>query len=257
VSANPAREMLPLAWITGGGSGIGRALALALSRAGWRVAISGRDADKLRDCCAADPAGRLLAVPLDVTDDGAVQRVVDMLEQQHGPLQLAVLNAGDYQPMSLDDFDAALFSRLMAVNYLGVVHALDAVLPHMRRRGDGQILINASLSGYRGLPLAAPYGATKAALINLAESLHNECRAAGIKLRLINPGFVRSPLTDRNDFKMPFLTTPEAVAGHILKSLGRDNFEIAYPRAMTWLMKALRLLPYRLYFPLTAQMGKR
>jgi NAD(P)-dependent dehydrogenase (short-subunit alcohol dehydrogenase family) len=248
--------MLPLAWITGGGSGIGRALALALSQAGWRVAISGRDADKLGDCCAADPAGRLIAVPLDVTDHGAVRHVVEMLERDHGPLQLVVLNAGDYQPMSLDDFDGALFRRLMEVNYLGVVHSLEAVLPYLRQRGSGQILINASLSGYRGLPLAAPYGASKAALISLTESLRNECLAAGIRLRLINPGFVRSALTDRNKFKMPFLTTPEAVAGHVLKSLGKDNFEIAYPRTMTWLMKLLRLLPYRLYFPLVARMTR-
>jgi len=257
MSANPSSKALPLAWITGGGSGIGRALALALSRSGWLVAISGRDRGKLADCCAADPAGRLIAMPLDVTDPDAVHRVVDVLELDHGPLQLVVLNAGDYQPMALDAFDSGLFRRLMEVNYLGVVHALDAVLPHMRQHGNSQILINASLSGYRGLPLAAPYGASKAALISLAESLRNECLAAGIKLRLINPGFVRSTLTDRNDFKMPFLTTPEAVAGHIVKSLANNGFEIAYPRRMAWLMKLLRLLPYRLYFPVVARMTGR
>lgn len=247
----------PLAWITGGGSGIGRALALALSRDGWRVAISGRDADKLARACAADPGERLFAVPLDVTDADAVRRAVDELEHTAGALQLVVLNAGDYQPMSLDQFDAQLFQRLMAVNYQGVVNGIAAVLPHLRRRGAGQLLINGSLSGYRGLPRAAPYGASKAALINLAESLRNECRDAGILLRVINPGFVRSELTDRNDFKMPFLTDADSLAAHIVHRLRGDSFEISYPRTMTWLMKLLRLLPYRLYFPLTARMMGR
>lgn len=257
MSAHPAAEPTGLAWITGGGSGIGRSLALALSRDGWRVAISGRDPDKLAHVCADDPAGRLIAAPLDVTDAEAVSRAVRDIEAQHGAVELAVLNAGDYQPMALDQFDSGLFERLMAVNYMGVVHGMAALLPRMRARHSGQILINASLSGYCGLPLAAPYGATKAALINLAESLHNECRAAGIQLRLINPGFVRSPLTDRNDFEMPFLIKPEALAEHVVRALPKRHFEIAYPRAMHWSMRALRLLPYRLYFAVLERMTKR
>jgi NAD(P)-dependent dehydrogenase (short-subunit alcohol dehydrogenase family) len=158
--------------------------------------------------------------------------------------------------MPLDRFDTDLFRHLMTVNYLGVVYGLGAVLPHLRGRRAGQILINASLSGYRGLPLAAPYGATKAALINLAESLRNECCAAGIRLRVINPGFVRSPLTDRNDFQMPFLTEAEVIARHVVARLDDDGFEIAFPRRMTWLMKLLRLLPYRWYFPLVQRMTR-
>jgi NAD(P)-dependent dehydrogenase (short-subunit alcohol dehydrogenase family) len=251
-----AEAMLPLAWITGGGSGIGRALALALSQAGWRVAISGRDGGKLAAACSADPAGRLLALPLDVTDAVAVRDTVDSLEASQGPLQLVVLNAGDYRPMTLDAFDSDLFRHLMEVNYLGVVHGLDAVLPHMRARATGQILINASLSGYRGLPLAAPYSATKAALINLAESLRNDCLAAGIRLRLLNPGFVRSALTEHNDFDMPFLTDPEIIARHVVARLDSGSFEIAFPPAMTWRMKLLRLLPYRWYFPLLARVTR-
>jgi NAD(P)-dependent dehydrogenase (short-subunit alcohol dehydrogenase family) len=247
----------PLAWITGGGSGIGRALALALSREGWRVAISGRDPAKLAATCAADPAGRLIALSLDVTDADAVKGALAKLEGTHGPVALAVLNAGDYRPMSLEAFDANLFRQLMDVNYLGVVNVLSALLPRMRERSDGQVLINASLSGYRGLPLAAPYGASKAALISLAESLRNECAAAGIRLRLINPGFVRSPLTERNDFPMPFLIEPSQAAEHILRALPRHHFEIAFPRPMAWLMKALRLLPYRLFFPLMARLSGR
>lgn len=257
MSAIPAAEAPPLAWITGGGSGIGRALALALSHNGWRVAISGRDPEKLARACGEDPDGRLLAVPLDVTDASAVCRAVADIEQHHGAIALAVLNAGDYQPMALEQFDGRLFRHLMEVNYLGVVHGMEALLPSMRARGCGQILINASLSGYRGLPLAAPYGATKAALINLAESLRNECLAAGIRLRLINPGFVRSPLTDRNDFDMPFLTEPERIAEHVVRALDRGHFEIAYPRAMHWLMSMLRLLPYRMYFAVVKRMTKR
>lgn len=237
-----------VAWITGGGSGIGRALALILARRGWRVWISGRRAEVLEEVAALAEPGRITALPLDVTRPNQVRDGVDRLFAQAARLDLAVLNAGDYRPMRLAEFDLDLFHKLNKVNYLGVVNCLAAVLPPLLEQAHGQVLINASLSGYRGLPGAAPYGATKAALINLAESLRNEMLERGVRLRIVNPGFVRSALTDLNDFQMPFLIEPDEAAQAIVRQLNDKGFEITFPRVFALQMKLLRLLPDRLYF---------
>jgi len=191
-----------VAWITGGGSGIGQSLALQLAERGASVWISGRREAPLAETALLAKNGQIRPLPVDVTNRLAVTEAAHHIASQSGRLDLAVMNAGDYKPMSLTEFDLDLFHDLCAVNYLGAINGLAAVLPIMQAQHLGQILLNASLSGYRGLPRAAPYGATKAALINVAESLRNECLAEGIKLRVINPGFVRSPLTDKNDFTL-------------------------------------------------------
>jgi short-subunit dehydrogenase len=250
-----SRATARTAWITGGGSGIGRAVALQLAEQGWRVVVSGRDPGRLEQTrrAAADPES-IVVLALDVTDRERLQTKVDELCKEHGVPDVAILNAGDYRPMGLDDFDLDLIHHLTQVNYLGVIKCVDALLPMMRSVARGQILLTASLSAYRGLPRAAPYGATKAALINFAESLRNELLAQGIRLRVINPGFVRSALTDKNDFKMPFLLEPEQAARHIVRGLDRGGFEIAFPLPFVLMLKLLRWLPYRLYFPLTRRM---
>jgi short-subunit dehydrogenase len=158
--------------------------------------------------------------------------------------------------MSLEAFDADLFRQLIEVNYLGVVNCLQTVLPYMLTRQRGEVLITASLSGYRGLPQAAPYGASKAALINMAESLYPELKKSGIKLRLINPGFFRSELTDKNDFTMPFLISAEQAAQEILKRLPKNSFEIAFPAPFVAILKFMRCLPYRLYLHFTQRLLK-
>ncbi len=187
--------------------------------------------------------------------DAANRGLADRREKPElGPVELCILNAGDYEPMGLDDFDVSLFRRLMEVNYLGVVHGLAAVMPAMRARGRGQILITASLAGYRGLPRAAPYGATKAALISLAESLQPELAAEGVRLRVINPGFVKTPLTDKNRFEMPFLMTTEQAAEAIMKGLHNDAFEIRFPWRFALMMGLLRLLPNGLYLRIARRM---
>lgn len=182
---------------------------------------------------------------------------VAAIERQHGPIELAVLNAGDYRPMPLDAFDVQLFERLMHVNYMGVVHGLDALRGPMCQRKRGQILITASVAGYRGLPLAAPYSASKAALINMAEALHPEFLAQGVRLRVINPGFVKSPLTALNDFPMPGLLEPEQAARAILRGIDRKGFEISFPTGFVLVMKLLRILPYALFFPLIRRVTNR
>ncbi len=238
-----------VAWLVGASSGIGQALAFALAEVGWKVAISARRIEPLQAMQARNPL--LTPYPLDVTDVQSLHQAAAAITRELGDIELCVLNAGDYTPMPLADFDLTLFRKLCDVNYLGVVNGLDAILPLMLARGRGQILLTASIAGYRGLPKSAPYSASKAAVISLAESLHLELKAKGVLLRVVNPGFVRSPLTDKNAFKMPFLMEVEGAAQAIMRDLPRQNFEIAFPKRFAYLMKALRILPYWLYFKLT------
>ncbi|MCP5153207.1 MAG: SDR family NAD(P)-dependent oxidoreductase [Ectothiorhodospiraceae bacterium] len=236
------------AWITGASSGIGAALARGLVERGWRVAASARSVERLQalasECPGVDPR------PLDVTDAEAVARTVAALRDDPGLPDLAILNAGDYTPMPAREFDVALCRHLVDVNYMGVVHCIGALLPAMLARGHGRIMITASVAAYRGLPLAAPYGATKAALVNLAESLRCELHGSGVEIQIVNPGFVRTPLTAKNRFTMPFLLEPEDAAATILARLEHRGFEIAFPRRLVAVLKLLRSLPYALYFPL-------
>ena len=243
-----------VAWITGASSGIGAAVAIKLAQQGWQVAISARNQQALQ--AIAQSQLNLHVFPLDVTDLQATHATVRAIEAQLGAIDLALLNAGDYTPMPLAKFDVDLFQRLMQVNFMGVVHGLDALRLPMCQRGRGQILLTASVAGYRGLPLAAPYGATKAALINLAESLHLEFAASGVRLRVVNPGFVKSPLTAKNDFAMPALLEPEQAADYIVRALNQKGFEIAFPPSFVFAMKRLRNLPYSVYFALMRWMNR-
>jgi NAD(P)-dependent dehydrogenase (short-subunit alcohol dehydrogenase family) len=253
------RKQSAVAWITGGGSGIGRALALGLARRGWRVVISGRTTEKLDAVVreAAGGAGEVIARRADVTDRAALDATLSALERELGPVQLCILNAGTYRPLPADELDVELFRETVEVNLLGVVNALGAVLPGMRRRGRGQVLVMGSVVGYRGLPSAAAYGATKAALINMTESLHRPLGREGVRLRIVNPGFVRTPLTDQNRFAMPFLLEPDDAAERILRRLDGRSFEIAFPWAFVALLMLMRCLPYRLFFPLIAKVTGR
>ena len=233
-------------WIVGASTGFGLALAKALRHHGWRVTISARNAERLQSAAAAIGAR---AVVVDVSDRDGFQETIRQVFASDPP-DTVVLNAAQYRPMQLAEFDSELFERLIETNYLGVVYGLETLIPAMRDRGGGQILITASVAGYRGLPLAAPYSATKAALINLTEALAPEAARWGVRLRTINPGFIRTPMTAKNTFKMPFLIEPEVAARRVLRALDRGNFEIAFPLPFVILMKLLRVLPYRLYFPL-------
>ena len=251
--------MTRAAWITGAGKGIGRSLALRLAADGWRVAVSARtEADLLSLAAEAEHLdGAVAPHPLDVADEAAVARVLDAIEDGSAPLDLVVLNAGTHIPVAAAQFSSKPFRKLMEVNFFGVVHGLAAVLPRMIERGHGRIAVVASVSGYRGLPTAAAYGATKAALINMCEALKPELDRSGVRLTLINPGFVETPLTDRNDFPMPFLISAEKAADRIVRGLERGAFEITFPRRFTFLLKLARCLPYALYFRLTGRIGRQ
>jgi short-subunit dehydrogenase len=245
------------AWITGAGKGIGRALALALAEEGWTVAISARSNDDLAQLIeeAAETQGRLVAYRLDVTDEAAVGEVVARIEEELGALDLAVLNAGTHKPMQGKSFDVGVFRSLVETNLMGTVHCLGVIMPLFLKRRAGQIAVVASVAGYRGLPTAAAYGATKAALINMCEALRPELEGAGVLIQLVSPGFVDTPLSRKNTFSMPFLISPDEAAKALVKGLGTRRFEIAFPLRMVVAMKILRALPYNLFFRITRRIA--
>jgi NAD(P)-dependent dehydrogenase (short-subunit alcohol dehydrogenase family) len=242
-------------WITGGGSGIGRALARQVAATGDKVVISGRNQAALQETAQADPL--IIPLVLDVTDAAAVGQAVSAIEERHGSIDVAILNAAQYRPMDLSDFSAAGFVALMNVNVVGVANCMEPLLQRMSARRGGQIAVVASVAGYRGLPKAAAYGPGKAALINMMEALKPAADRAGIVLQVINPGFVATPMTARNEFPMPFLIAPEEAARRILGGLAGNGFEIVFPRRFAAILKIARLLPYRLYFALTRRMIDR
>ncbi len=212
--------------------------------------MSARRGDELDRLAAEAPAGRIAAFPVDVADAAAMARVAAAVEAALGPLDLALFNAGTHQPVSVENFDPAPFRRLMDINYMGAVNGIAAVLPGLIARRTGQIAVVSSVAGYRGLPQAAAYGPSKAALINLCEALKPDLDRYGVRISVINPGFIRTPLTDLNEFPMPFLMEADAAARRIVRGLDAGKFEITFPRRFTFMLKVARMLPYALYFPL-------
>jgi NAD(P)-dependent dehydrogenase (short-subunit alcohol dehydrogenase family) len=244
-------------WVVGGSTGIGRATALALAARGAQVMVSARGASALdalvaehRQTARQDPAQRTMqAWPLDVTNVAAVRATArEMLAQ--GPLDLVIYCAGHYRAMRANELDLVELQRHLDINYLGALHLLDAVLPALRERGSGHISLVSSVAGFRGLPQSLAYGPTKAALTNLAENLYLDLQPQGLGLSVVHPGFVQTPLTAQNAFDMPALITPEQAAQAMIEGWAAGAFDIHYPKRFTRWMKLLRLLPYRLYFPL-------
>lgn len=236
-------------WVVGASTGIGAAIARELLTHGARVALSARSAERLEALSALAP-DRSLPVPLDVTDAHAVRAAHDTILAAWGGLDVVLAVAGNYVPLRAAEFDAGAIGRLFDVNVQGVLNVLGPVLPPMIARRGGHVAIVASVAGYRGLPKALGYGPTKAALINLAEVLYLDLAPMGVGVHIVNPGFVRTPLTDGNDFKMPALIEPEEAARETLRGLERGEFETHYPKRFTRWLKLLRVLPYRWYFPL-------
>lgn len=248
------------AWITGAGTGIGRGLALALVARGMTVAASARtEADLLSLQAEAETTGpgRIVPVPLDVTDEKAVQAALARIEAEAGPITLAILNAGTNSEVTAEKFDTAKFTHVMQTNLMGAVYCLGGLLPLLRGRRAGRIAIVASVAGYRGLPTAAAYAASKAGLIAMTELLKPELEADNVDLTLINPGFVDTPLTRKNSFPMPFLIQGDEAVRAIMKGLERGQFEIVFPWQMTVAMKLLGTLPYGPFFALTRNMVRR
>ena len=233
-------------WLVGASTGIGRATAARLHAAGARVVVSARSAEALDDFVEAHPGSD--AVVLDVTDREAVHDAAAHIIAVHGRIDLAMYCAGTYTAMRATAFDLDVVLRHVQVNYVGALYLLDAVLPQLLKQRAGHLSLVSSVAGFRGLPQSLAYGPTKAALINLAETLYLDLQPQGIGVSVINPGFVETPLTAANDFKMPALITPEQAAIEILGGWQRGEFEIHFPKRFTRWLKALRLLPYGAYF---------
>jgi len=243
-----------IVWITGAGKGIGKELAHYYADQGWIVAASARTEGDLLDLAKDAPDGRIKVFPLDVTDKGAVETTAFQIEHALGEIDLAILNAGTHIPSPVDDFSIDPFRQLVETNLMGIVNGLAPLLKIFQERSRGHIAVVASLAGYRGLPGAAAYGATKAALINMCEALMPDLERQGIRLTLVNPGFVETPLTAKNDFPMPFLIPAKDAAQRIGEGLETSALEITFPTRFALLMKLLRLLPDRLFFLLTRRM---
>lgn len=239
------------AWITGASSGIGAALAYELASRGWTVAVSARRQSELDAIAASHDA--IHAYICDVTDRAAMAKTAQDIEAAHGPIALGVMNAGIYLPTALPAFDASLFDRTFEVNLNGAVNGLNALVPHMVARGEGHISLVASVTGYGGLGTSAAYGASKAALLNMAESLAMDLRANGVHISSVAPGFVRTPATDSNEFPMPFIIEASEAARRIADGLAKNKTHIAFPKRFTFLLRVINLLPRGLYVKLVGK----
>lgn len=235
-------------WVVGASTGIGAALARALAARGARLALSARSPQRLAEVGADCP--RSLALTMDVTLAGEFPRALGEITACWGGVDVVVLNAGTYQPLRAWELTPERARETLDTNLMGVIDGVAAIVPSLLAGSGGAIALVGSVAGYGGLPKAAAYGPSKAALVNLAECLYLDLAPRGLSVFLISPGFVATPLTAQNDFHMPALIQPQEAAEAIVAGLARGLFEIHFPRRFTLAMKCLRLLPYRWYFPL-------
>ncbi|WP_153504383.1 SDR family NAD(P)-dependent oxidoreductase [Cumulibacter manganitolerans] len=236
-------------WIVGASSGIGAALATELRARGAHVAISARRADRLEGVSRGD----MVTVPCDVTDPAAVATAAASVEAQLGGIDLVVWSAGMWGQLDALQWDRESFAEHVEVNLLGLNNVLAAVVPQMVARGAGQIVGIASVAGYRGLPGAEAYGATKAAQLVLLESLRASLAKRNVAVTTVAPGFVRTEMTESNSFPMPFIIDPDEAARAIADGLEKGRHEIVFPLPMAVLMKVARLLPQRAWDAIAAR----
>jgi NAD(P)-dependent dehydrogenase (short-subunit alcohol dehydrogenase family) len=242
-------------WITGASSGIGRKLALDLAAEGYDVAATARSDDKLHELVkeVSGAPGKIIAFPGDVTDAAAMERLVERIEDEAGAVVLAIFNAGNYFPASGTRLNAESFRQTYEINMFGIVNGLVPLVERMKVRGMGHIAFVSSVSGYGGLPTAAAYGASKAAVINMAEALKFDFDRLNIRIQCISPGFIDTPLTEGNKFPMPALMSVDNAVKRITYGLQTGGFEITFPRRFTFWLKLVNLLPYPAYFWIIAR----
>ena len=242
-----------VAWVTGAGAGIGRGIARRLAADGWRVAVSARTARDL-DTLVAEVPDRIAAFQLDVTDAQAADATGRAIEASLGPVDLAVLNAGSYFPTTAERFSVENFRRTVDLNLMGTVNCMGPIVPGMVARRSGHIAIMGSQTAFLGMPTAASYGATKAALNSMAEAFKPDFDRFGITITIINPGFVKTPLTAKNTFPMPFLMELDEAVEIIVRGIEQKKFAINFPWRMTLGTKTLAALPGWAKFAITRRM---
>lgn len=243
-------------WLTGASSGIGEALAYELARRGAKVAVTARRGDLLDQIVARikESGGEAYSFPGDVLNLEEMKALVASIESKIAPIDVAVPNAGTHLFTIPEQFNSAEYLSIMQLNFGGVLHCLEAVIPRMLQRGRGSLAPVASLAGYRGLPRAAAYGASKSALIHFLESIRFHLKPKGLTISIVNPGFVKTPLTDKNDFYMPFLVSSEKAAKIICDGIERGKRTIAFPRLFSWIVGLGKFLPAPVYEKIVNQL---
>jgi short-subunit dehydrogenase len=242
-------------WITGGSTGIGKALAVKFASKGWNVAVSARRKELLNEL--SDQYENISAFPLDVTDKQKCAEVFDQIKKKYEDIDICFFSTGTWNPKKEKEIDVEQIEEVFKINFFGTVNTIKAVEQYFRDRKKGTITIVSSIAGYRGLPNSTGYGPSKSALNNLAESLYFDFKRFGVRVCLVSPGFIKTPMTDKNDFKMPFIKTTDYAANKIYDGLINKNvFEIHFPKSLTIILKILSFLPSKLYFSLVGQMTK-
>lgn len=243
--ADPVTKEDGVAWVTGASSGIGRDVALRLAADGWQVIATARRVGELAELAelSKDLPGQIRPFAGDVSDKTAMESIVQRVEHQFGKVALCVLNAGVFKPIDARNFKADAFQSTFDVNLVGAANCLEPAIASMKTRGKGQIALVASVTGYGGLPTSSAYGASKAALINLAETLRIELDPIGLLVQVVNPGFIDTPATKNNPFPMPALMASKDAADRIADGLASSRFELTFPRRFTYVLKALDYLP--------------
>tara|TARA_B100000575_G_scaffold156662_1_gene125058 strand:+ start:604 stop:1365 length:762 start_codon:yes stop_codon:yes gene_type:complete len=242
-------------WITGGSTGIGKALAIKFASKGWNVAVSARRTELLTEL--SSDYENISSFPLDVTNKTQCKEVFEIIKNKYENLDICFFSTGTWNPIKEKDIDVEQIENVFKVNFFGTVNTIKSVEQYFKERKSGTITIVSSIAGYRGLPNSTGYGPSKSALNNLAESLYFDFKRYGVRICLVSPGFIKTPMTDKNDFKMPFLKTTEYAAEKIYDGLINKNvFEIHFPKSLTLILKFLSFLPSKIYFGLLGRLTK-
>jgi short-subunit dehydrogenase len=232
-------------WITGASSGIGKALAEKFALEGWKVAISARRKEILDEMAKNE---NIYSYSLDVTNQDQISDVFNKIINDLGSIDLCIFSSGTYDPKLEQEINVKQNKFVMETNFFGVLYCIKSVEKYFKDKKDGHISIVSSVAAYRGLPNSSGYGPSKAALTNLAESLYFDFKKHNVRISLISPGFIKTPLTDKNEFPMPFIKSTDFAAEKIFNGLTKSkSFEIHFPKALTILLKFLRVLPYKIY----------
>ncbi len=242
-------------WITGGSTGIGKALAIKFANEGWNVAISARRENLLKEI--SDQYENINSFPLDVTDQSKCKDVFNKILDKYQNVDICFFSTGTWNPKKEKDIDVDQIEEVFKVNFFGTLNSIKASEEYFKNKKSGIITIVSSIAGYRGLPNSTGYGPSKAALNNLVESLYFDFKRSNVRVCLVSPGFIKTPMTDKNDFKMPFLKTTEYAAEKIYDGLINKNvFEIHFPKSLTLILKILSFLPSKIYFGLIGKLTK-